>query len=427
MADPFLAGNIQRNQDADARKQAMADERRKAVISQYMGTANNLHKSIALHLDPDTMQALPGKEAQVAQMRTQLGQVDDYIRRLYDPRFNPDTGLMSEDPLHKLTDKLHITKAPNSPEQTKTAGEQMADLKGIQQKYATEPSLLTPDEQREGARIKAGIDAKATDKPPKGLKYDKATDEVLDQDSGTRYSRTQANLPANVAQVFKDQAAIPTKATKKSKYDQQREDYAKSIGKTPETMTFKDDVTMMDTLSHSDQRLAMMQKRIDIAEKVFALNQARNDFSQFSAIQKQLSPVEKVQTASANADYDVNNPSGPGDVELVFAFIEATKPTSGFRFTDTERKWIVGTRGLIEGAETRINQGFTGETLSPEQRQNMSGIIKHAASQAEKTANLFLQGASQFSPRAASAAQNQVGDSDVDDIVKALKTPQKKP
>jgi hypothetical protein len=127
----------QRVQNKKNRATALSDDRRKASITEYMGTANNLHKSLALLLNPDTMQPMPGKEQQAAQIRQQLGQVDSHIRNLYNPNFDPDSGMTHENPLHKLGEKLHLTKPPAG---NKTAGEQMAGLRDIQQKYAEMPA-----------------------------------------------------------------------------------------------------------------------------------------------------------------------------------------------------------------------------------------------------------------------------------------------
>src|SRR6185503_16850920 len=79
---------------------------RQQKIADTMAASNNLHKSIALLLDPNTMQPLPGKEQQVADLRNQLGQLEGYVKNLYNPKFDPQTGAVAEDPLHKFTDKL---------------------------------------------------------------------------------------------------------------------------------------------------------------------------------------------------------------------------------------------------------------------------------------------------------------------------------
>jgi hypothetical protein len=134
----------QRNEEADARKQEWSDERRRATIGQYMGVANNLQKSLALLLNPDTMQPMPGKEQQVAQIRQQLGEVDSYIRNLYNPSFNLDTGKVYEDPLHKLAVKLHLAKPPA---QNATAGEQIRALRAIQERYGELPPSIDTAEQ----------------------------------------------------------------------------------------------------------------------------------------------------------------------------------------------------------------------------------------------------------------------------------------
>lgn len=117
------------------RRQGLSDEFRKSQITEHMSTANHMHKALALLLNPDTMQPLPGKEQQVAQLRQQLGQVDTRIKQLYDPNFNPQTGAVDESPLHKLGDKLHITQPPDN----KTAGQQMQDLRAIQERYSQDP------------------------------------------------------------------------------------------------------------------------------------------------------------------------------------------------------------------------------------------------------------------------------------------------
>jgi hypothetical protein len=136
MADEFLRDLLENREHEQLRREEWSDERRKAAISQYMNVGNNLHKTLALLLNPDTMQPLPGKEQQAAQIRQQLGQVDDFIKKLYDPRFNPDTGKVYEDPLHKLAVKLHLAKPPA---QNVTAGEQLRALRAIQEKYLELP------------------------------------------------------------------------------------------------------------------------------------------------------------------------------------------------------------------------------------------------------------------------------------------------
>lgn len=51
----------------------------------------------------------------------------------------------------------------------------------------------------------------AAPKPPKGLKYDSATDEVVDSDTGKRYTRKSKNMPEDVAAMFGDAESVQKK------------------------------------------------------------------------------------------------------------------------------------------------------------------------------------------------------------------------
>src|SRR5216117_406943 len=102
---------VQRIQDQRNRQQAFSDTFRQQKIADTMAASNELHKHLALLLDPKTLNALPGEENNVAQLRTQLGQLDGYVKNLYNPNFDPQKGAITEAPLHKLGDLLHMTKA----------------------------------------------------------------------------------------------------------------------------------------------------------------------------------------------------------------------------------------------------------------------------------------------------------------------------
>lgn len=145
------------------RKRQLADAQRQNEITKYMGVSNNIHKHLALLMNPDTMQPLPGKEQEVAGLRQNLQQVDAYVKNLYNPQFDVTKGAMTESPIHRLGDILHVTKQPAS---TKPVGEQIKDLKDIGDKFATEPSLLNPDEQRKAARINAKLEPAAAPEKP---------------------------------------------------------------------------------------------------------------------------------------------------------------------------------------------------------------------------------------------------------------------
>jgi len=143
----------------DTRKQGMADQNRQRILDNAKAVQRNIDLTIAHNLDPDNPgQPLKGKEQAVSQLRQHRAALESYLNRLANPKFNPETGQIAEDPIHKLTDKLHLTKPPA---ENKTAGEQMKDLSDIRAKYATEPSLLTPEEQKQAARVNARIEAPA--------------------------------------------------------------------------------------------------------------------------------------------------------------------------------------------------------------------------------------------------------------------------
>src|SRR5215469_11271879 len=91
------------------RRQKFADSQRQAEIQKYMGVSNNIHKHLALLMNPDTMTPLPGKEQEVASLQQNLSQVDAYVKNLYNPGFDFNKGAMVESPIHKLGDKLHLT------------------------------------------------------------------------------------------------------------------------------------------------------------------------------------------------------------------------------------------------------------------------------------------------------------------------------
>lgn len=445
-ADFYGRVAAQNSQNDVARNQALSDDFRKQKIADTMAASNNLHKSIALLLDPDTMQPLPGKEDQVAQLRGQLDQLDGYVKNLYNPNFDPQKGAITESPLHKLGDLLHITKPPaqpytdyaGAPQQQsvtlpetpftaatpvkKTVGQQLSDLKDITARFGAAPPEnpfatrkrqleqvgFTPDKVKQSLEVAANVEPKpAVDKP---TKYQPNLTETTDAQGNKHYWRVPLEEGGKPEEVdFQGQAVTPkTSLRPKSQYDQQKEEFAKSLGKTVDQLTWPEEQEFIKKRNPlGTAHLGIAYELLKVSQANQELKSNENDFKSFMALQKDMGPFERVQTAATNAQNYVNNPSASGDVALVFAFIEATKPSSGFRFTETERKWIVGTRGIVDAAMTRINQGFTGETLAPEQRQQIANIIQAAGKQAQQGANKLLQGAGQFNPKAAAAAGGQ--------------------
>lgn len=185
----------------DARKKSLSDEERTRQKGMFEAASHNIQKHVALLLNPDTMQPMPGKEAQVAQLRGEMNRINEHLTKFSDPNFNPQTGMVNEDPIHKLTDKLHLTKPPA---QNVTAAQQMQDLKGIQQKYAEEPPLLNPEEQRKEARIKGKLEpgASGTGRPVlKPYKLADGTTAYLD-------ASDRDNLPEGAEPILPGHASI---------------------------------------------------------------------------------------------------------------------------------------------------------------------------------------------------------------------------
>ena len=68
--------------------------------------------------------------------------------------------------------------------------------------------------------------------------------------------------------------------------------------------------------------------------------------------------------------------TGPGDYGLTMRFVEATKPSSGFRFTNTELQLIESRRGLIDAAQAKLGGIATGVMYDNTQRGQMLDVMK---------------------------------------------------
>jgi hypothetical protein len=202
----------------------------------------------------------------------------------------------------------------------------------------------------------------------------------------------------------------PPAPPKLSAYQEQEAAFARTIGKEPsqwgepETQAFlKMRYGAMQPLART--RLAIADQTLHLNAARLRLAQAQNNMRDYLSVQKALTPFDKIKTTAERADEYVNKPTGAGDIALTLAFVDAIKPGTGFRFTDTERKWMVAeSRGVIDGALAKINQGYTGQTLTPEQRVNERNIIKQAAAQADQQRNKTLSGFGQINPRVAKIA-----------------------
>jgi hypothetical protein len=90
---------------------------------------------------------------------------------------------------------------------------------------------------------------------------------------------------------------------------------------------------------------------------------------------------------------------------LTLAFFDAIK-TTGVRFTKQEQDFIIGSRGVVDGAQAKLDGGFSGTLYGPpgsEQRALIAGIVKKAGQQAQKQQGTVVRGAGAFKPRVAAA------------------------
>lgn len=116
----------------DKRKREFADANRKRILGEFSTSLGNIQKTIAGGINPETQQPLSEQEKSDLQHAHQV--TSDYVNNLYNPNFDPAKGSVNEHPIHKLLDKLGVTKPP-----AKLPAEQMQDLQGIQAKYAQTP------------------------------------------------------------------------------------------------------------------------------------------------------------------------------------------------------------------------------------------------------------------------------------------------
>jgi hypothetical protein len=392
-----------------ARKQALSDEEFETHASRFADELAS-NRQILSTIDPQKNPQLYASKVQDLQRN-----LAD-IRELYHPDRHPNAVARFG---HLITDKLGLTN-----EQTrihKVAAKRAANA-ALDQGEAQELAAATPqqpnqfidyrdalvkagftaEQAQKALEVRAGIEAKPTAaKPAHETDFDKGFARYL-KEKGIDSADATAEDEAAYRQTIHPRQP--------SQYQSQRQAFAKSLGKSPAEMNWTDERSFLTERYGANQpfaqkRLALAEENQRIQQANLALRRSENNMKDYLSITKNLSPMEKIQTTAERAEELVNDPSGPGDVSLTFAFIDATKPGTGFRFTDAERRWLTtGTRGVMEGALTRINQGFTGETLSPEQRQHMAAIIKQAASQAYQQRASILGATGQINPTAAALA-----------------------
>jgi hypothetical protein len=106
-AATFYRGVQQQQNEHDLQ---MKDALRQQQLGQHDAVVKNIQGILASGVDPHTQQPLTDENK--AQLNNALKITLDSQKNLYNPNFDPAKGEVPEDPIHKLTDKLHITKAP---------------------------------------------------------------------------------------------------------------------------------------------------------------------------------------------------------------------------------------------------------------------------------------------------------------------------
>lgn len=143
-----------------------------------------------------------------------------------------------------------------------------------------------------------------------------------------------------------------------------------------------------------DAAMARMMKGLD-------LRQQNQLFTNYDKAKKTMRKWDHMTSVSQNADNYVKSPSGPGDVALMLAYVDASKPDAGFRFTKNEQVMIEKSRGLVGGAQAALARGEKGLLFGPagsEQREGIGNIVKRAGELAEEQRSTYLKGISAINP-----------------------------
>src|SRR5882762_5513439 len=121
---------LKKVEDEKLRKQGMADDYRKQRIGEYgqLGTQIQDILTQGQVADKATGSMRPLSPEEKTQLKTTQEHVNQYLQKLHDPNIDPFSGSLHEDPLHRLTDKMRLTKPPEqkgqkAPEIEKEAGE----------------------------------------------------------------------------------------------------------------------------------------------------------------------------------------------------------------------------------------------------------------------------------------------------------------
>ena len=142
----------QQIQDADVRKQAFSDNYRAKRIGEYDQLGKEIQDVLSAGqvVDKATGQMRPLSPEEKTQLKTTQEHVNQYLQKLYNPKIDPFGGELQEDPLHRLTDKLHLTKPPQQKGQK--AGEIESERRGFQTDFGATPATAGAEGRQEKER-----------------------------------------------------------------------------------------------------------------------------------------------------------------------------------------------------------------------------------------------------------------------------------
>jgi hypothetical protein len=113
-------------------------------------------------------------------------------------------------------------------------------------------------------------------------------------------------------------------------------------------------------------------------------------------IQKLVQPYDDLVSAADQAhQYAVQN-TAPGDAALLLKYVDAVKPTKGFRLTNTELNMFSHTRGMLGDVQALGQKLDNGQMLTPDQKRNMLAIVDLSAAHAKQMKASLMQKYSQY-------------------------------
>jgi hypothetical protein len=124
-------------EDEKLQKQKLSNDYRSQRTQEYSQLGTQI-QDILTHgqvMDKASGSMRPLSPEEKTQLKTTQEHVQNYLKKLSDPNVDPISGNLHEDPLHRLTDKLHLTKPPEQKGQTaeqveKEAGETRTQFGG---------------------------------------------------------------------------------------------------------------------------------------------------------------------------------------------------------------------------------------------------------------------------------------------------------